>query len=123
MPFRNLRYSFFNLVSYSPDSLDEITLCVVHLPIFLAQMPDVYHHRIVAVLKVLFLPDLLKQLLRADDPAPVLHRAATRMSNSIGVRTSSFSLQMHSCVSRFITSPAKSIIFSDAALRRSLYFV
>ena len=36
-----------------------------------AQMPDVYHHRIIAVLEVLFLPDLLKKLLRADHPAPV----------------------------------------------------
>ena len=68
--FRNLRYSFFNFISYSPDGLDEITPACSVTQLF-TQMPDVYHHRIVAVFEIFFFPDLLEKLLGADHLAPV----------------------------------------------------
>lgn len=68
--FFKARNLLFNFIAYPPHRFDVFRMFrrIVH---FFTQMPDMHHDGVVAARKVFFSPDLVEQLLRADDPAPV----------------------------------------------------
>src|SRR5699024_9253553 len=66
-----LRYLLLNFISNSPYGLDQF-LMSHDLSEFFPKMPDMDHNSVVVVLKIFFLPDLLKQILGTYDFPPVL---------------------------------------------------